>query len=188
MFLSHHVLYSLSLGSFLDFPCPNCLVPHPDCSMCMAYKRTYGASFLRHRFSAEVDRTDGKSSSPSPSVLRRKTPKSKAKIPQARARIPITLPISSDEDEDRYRAALTVSSERRNRPRMFGTPVKETTTSPSRGVNGNGSYVRSTVKDLLKKNDSVLVCFFYPRIKLLTNILNLEQRFFTLLLFIPFAI
>ena len=139
-----------------DFPCPDCRTPHPDCSMCMAYKQMYGNRFMQHRFSSDIKRSPLKRS-PELTSLRKTTPRSKTKVPRARARIPITSPISSDEDEDRYRAALAVSSERRNsRPKMFHSPVKEFRT-PSKTVNSNGSLVRGTVKELLKKNDSVLV-------------------------------
>ena len=76
-----------------------------------------------------------------------------------RARVPISSPESSDE-EDRYRAVLKVSSERKNRPRMFSRK-RDGSRSPSRDNGYNGGHVRSTVKDLLKKNDSVLVRFVF---------------------------
>ena len=91
---------------------------------------------------------------------KKKTPKSKSKTPRARARIPVISPISSDDDEDRYRAALTVSSgQRKHRSKMFHNPVAESGRHSST-INGNHSYVRGTVKELLKKNDSVLVGIF----------------------------
>ena len=91
---------------------------------------------------------------------KKKTPKSKSKTPRARARIPVVSPISSDEDEDRYRAALTVSSgQRRHRSKLFHDPGAESGRHSST-INSNGSYVRGTVKELLKKNDSVLVRIF----------------------------
>ena len=140
----------------LGFPCPECRVPHPDCSMCRAYKQTYGNKFFQFRFASDFGQSPLQKS-PSPTTLGKRTPKSKANTPRARARIPITSPTSSDEDEDRYRAALTVSSQRRNRnTKMFHTPVQ---ISP-KAMNRSGSHVRSAVKELLRKNDSVLVRYF----------------------------
>lgn len=151
------LLYTVICIFRLDFPCPNCLVPHPDCSMCMAYKKTYGNSFLRHRFSSDIKRVPPKTS-PSPSSIRMKTRKSKSTMPKARARIPITSPGSSEDDES-YRAAFAVASQRReNGSTMFGRSSNGGI-SPSKDINRSRDYVRDTVKDLLKKNDSVLVCF-----------------------------
>ena len=111
---------------------------------------------MQHRFSTDINRSP-LNRSPELKSPRKNTPRSRTKIPRARARIPITSPISNDEDEDRYRAALAVSSGRRNnRPKIFHSPVKEFRTPP-KTVNSNGSRVRGTVKELLKKNDSVLV-------------------------------
>lgn len=72
-----------------------------------------------------------------------------------RARIPVSSPESSD-SEDMYHAALKVSSERKNRPRMFSRKG-DGSRSASRDRSYNRGHVRSTVKDLLQKNDSVLV-------------------------------
>eukprot|EP00794_Sanderia_malayensis_P007705 gene7705-8542_t len=138
--------------------CPDCLVPHPQCSLCMAYKQTYGKNFLCHRFS-EGQRNHSTVSSPK--NHEDKTPKKThvgsdgvVKAPKARARIPVSSPEPSS-DEDSYRAALTVASSerRRNRARLFENQV-----SPAARTRGSRTVenVHSTVKGLLKKNDSVL--------------------------------
>lgn len=118
--------------------------------MCAAYKRTYGNSFLRHRFSNDLKRTP-----PSPS-LHKKTRKRSGVPKRARARIPITPPTVLSEDDDRCPAPLNASPEtQKYRTKMFNKVGRESK-SPSKDV--NSSYVRGAVKDLLRKNDSVLVC------------------------------
>ncbi len=130
----------------------------------MAYKQTYGNCFLRHRFPKDSSRPRHKQS---PGSSERQTPKkTRVKIPKLRARIPVSSPDNSS-DDDSYRAALTVASERRrNRPNIFekrddywnNSSVTPDSGNTSRR-NRTGENVRSTVKGLLRKNDSVLVGF-----------------------------
>ena len=154
---------TLIFNRFVFIPaglCSNCVVPHPQCELCMAYKQTYGNSFLKYRFFKDSTKRNSKASTLSPSRTKNRRAKDRVRTPKARARIPLSSPESSGED-DSYRAALAVSSQRRkNRPKLFtkrqfdnSPPSLETEVRRSR-TKGN---VRATVKELLQKNDSVLV-------------------------------
>ncbi|XP_065069571.1 spermatogenesis-associated protein 6-like [Rhopilema esculentum] len=137
----------ITFGDSTVFSCPKCLLPAPDCTNCTTSPNGSNRS-VRHQY-VENSVQERPRSSPHPSTRGNRSPSSKPGMPTVRARIPITLPVSFD-DEDRYRAALAVSSERnRNRARIF-----ENSDSPEHNI--TRSHVRSTVKDLLRKNDSVL--------------------------------
>lgn len=107
-------------------PCPDCRVPHKDCIVCQAYLKVYGRDFLKHRFGHGPHRRT--TSTPAYTSFASEPPRVRARLP----------------DDD-----LNVS-------RAYSEPIPRSRRLFPREVNGYGSYLSSSSRDINDRVDSLV--------------------------------
>jgi len=107
-------------------PCPDCRVPHKDCIVCQAYLKVYGRDFLKHRFGHGPHRRT--TSTPAYTSFASEPPRVRARLP---------------EDD------LNVS-------RAYSEPIPRSRRLFPREVNGYGSYLSSSSRDINDRVDSLV--------------------------------
>ena len=114
-------------------PCPDCRVPHKDCVVCQAYLKVYGRDFLKYRFGYGPHRRT--TSTPAYTSFASEPPRPRPHLP----------------DDDLL-----------NESRAYSEPIPRSRRIFPREVNGYGSYLSTSSRDIDGRVDSLVRRYTSP--------------------------